>query len=253
MATASNIPNFEDLICFVSEGNETVLVQKMAHYMENLSDAAYAILQERYEYVFDALAMSPNCRSENLLKEFNAFIRELPILGYNSSKYDLPLIQTILICELVEKIGFVIKKANTYLCLKTAKLRFLDIRNYISPGFSYRYFLLAYGCTAQKFFFPYRFIRDLKALEHPSVPLYEAFFSEITNSNISPSEYEFVKKFWKEKEWKTLKDMLIYYNVMDCGSFVEAVGKMLQPYLAQGIDIFKSSFSVCRVAIIQML
>ena len=94
----------------------------------------------------------------------------------------------------MEKIDFVIKKANTYLCLKTAKLRFLDIRNYISPGFSYRSFLLAYGCTAEKIFFPYRFIRDLKALEHPSVPPYEALFSEITNFNTSSSEYEFVKK-----------------------------------------------------------
>ena len=153
----------------------------------------------------------------------------------------------------MEKFDFVIKKANTYFRLKTAKLRFLDIRNYISPGFSYRSFLLAYGCTAEKFFFPYRFICDLKALEHQCVPPYEAFFSEITNSNISPSEYEFVKKIWKEKEWKTLKDMLIYYNVMDCGPFVEALGKMLQPYLAQGIDIFKSSFSVSGVAKIQML
>ena len=100
----------------------------------------------------------------------------------------------------MEKIDLVIKKANTCLCLKTAKLRFLDIQNYISPGFRNRSFLLAYGCTAEKFFFPYRFIRDLKALEHPSVPPYEAFFSEITNSNISLSEYEFVKKIWKEKE-----------------------------------------------------
>ena len=111
---ASNIANFEDLICFVSEGNETALVQKMVDYMEKLLDAAHAILQERYEYVFDALAISPNCRSENLLKEFDAFIREFPILGYNSSKYDLLLIQTILIRELVKKIDYVIKKANTY-------------------------------------------------------------------------------------------------------------------------------------------
>ena len=58
---------------------------------------------------------------------------------------------------------------------------------------------------------------------------------------------------WKEKEWKTLKNMLIYYNVMDCGPFVEAVGKMLPPYLAQGIDIFKSSFSASGVVKIQML
>ena len=40
---------------------------------------------------------------------------------------------------------------------------------------------------------------------------------------------------------------------MDCGPFVEAVGIMLQPDLAQGIDIFKSSFSFSGVAKIQML
>ena len=170
-------------------------MQKTVDYMEKISDAAYAILQERYEYVFDALAISPNCRSENLSKELDAFIRELLIVDYNISKHDLPLIQTILIRELVEKTDFVIKKANTDLCLKTANIRCLDIQNYISPGFSYRSFLLAYGCTAETlFFFSYCFVRDLKSLEHPCVPPYEAFFSEITNSNISPSEYEFVKK-----------------------------------------------------------
>ena len=47
--------------------------------------------------------------------------------------------------------------------------------------------------------------------------------------------------------------MFVYYNVMDCGPFVKAVGKMLQLYLAQGIDIFKSSFSISGVAKIQML
>ena len=57
--------------------------------MEKVSDAAYAILQERYKRVFDAFAISPNCWSKNLLKEFDAFIRELPILGCNSSKYNL--------------------------------------------------------------------------------------------------------------------------------------------------------------------
>ena len=97
MGVASNIRNCEDSIRFVSEGNETVLVQKIVDYMKKISDAAYAILQERYKCAFNALAISPNRRSENLLKECDAFIQEILILGYNSSKYDLPLIQTILI------------------------------------------------------------------------------------------------------------------------------------------------------------
>ena len=86
VAIAFNIPNLEDPICFVSEGNQTVLVQKMVNHVEKISDAAYAILQERYKYVFDALAISPNYWSKNLLKEFDAFTLELPILGYNSSQ-----------------------------------------------------------------------------------------------------------------------------------------------------------------------
>ena len=86
MGIASNIPNFEDPLCFVSEGNETGLVHKMVDYMVKILDAANATLQEKYNYVFNALAISPSCRSENLLKEFDAFIRELPILDYNSSK-----------------------------------------------------------------------------------------------------------------------------------------------------------------------
>ena len=82
MTIASNIPNYEDPICFVSEGNETVLVQKMVDYMEKLSDAAYAILQERYKCVFDALANSTNCRSEILfrLPERNLLIGTIRLL-----------------------------------------------------------------------------------------------------------------------------------------------------------------------------
>jgi len=40
---------------------------------------------------------------------------------------------------------------------------------------------------------------------------------------------------------------------MDCVQFVEAVGKLLTPYLEDGLDIFKSSFSVSGVAKLQMM
>ena len=31
---------------------------------------------------------------------------------------------------------FVIKRNNTFMCLSTAKVKFLDITNYLAPGFS---------------------------------------------------------------------------------------------------------------------
>ena len=47
--------------------------------------------------------------------------------------------------------------------------------------------------------------------------------------------------------------MLIYYNLLDCVPFVQAVENLLQPYLEQGLDIFKTSFLVSGVAKLQMM
>ena len=47
--------------------------------------------------------------------------------------------------------------------------------------------------------------------------------------------------------------MLIYYNVLNCVPFVQAVQNLLRPYLQQGLDIFKTSFSVSGVAKLKMM
>ena len=51
----------------------------------------------------------------------------------------------------------------------------------------------------------------------------------------------------------SLHDMLIYYNVLDCVPFVQAVQNLLQPYLEQGLDFFKTLFSVSGVDKLQMM
>ena len=45
VAIASCIPGKEDPVCFVSEGDR---VKKMLDYLENLADAAYLILKEKF-------------------------------------------------------------------------------------------------------------------------------------------------------------------------------------------------------------
>ena len=64
VAIASCIPEKKDPVCFVSEGDDGDLVKKMLNYLENLADAAYLILKEKFQYVFDALETSENCRKE---------------------------------------------------------------------------------------------------------------------------------------------------------------------------------------------
>ena len=171
----------------------------MVSCLEDISDAAYVILANKFDYVFEAFNTNQNCRCKNLQKEFEQYLHEIPVLGFNSASYDLQLIKKSLIPVLVHKIGFVIKKANAYLCLKTDKLRFLDIRNFLAPGFSYKKFLEACERENGKFFFPYKFVDSVEKLNYPQVPQYEAFYSKLTRSNITEAQYALVAQTWKER------------------------------------------------------
>ena len=174
------------------------------------------------------------------------------MLGFNSASYYLNLIKPTFIKTLLKDIQFMIKRTHSYLCLKTSKLRFLDIKNFLAAGFSYRKFLIAYGAEQKKLYFPYEFVTDLDKLES-GMPEHSDFYSSQSKSNITQEEYDFVVKTWVEKGWSSLHDMLIYYNVLDCVPFVQAVENLLQLYLEQDLDIFKTSFSVSGVAKLQMM
>ena len=47
--------------------------------------------------------------------------------------------------------------------------------------------------------------------------------------------------------------MLVYYNLLDCIPFVQAVDNLVIPYKHQNLDIFKRSFSVSGVAKLRMM
>jgi hypothetical protein len=51
-----------------------------------------------------------------------------------------------------------------FMCIKTEKLKFVDISNYLAPGFSYSQYLKAYKCREQKGFFPYEWMTSLDKL-----------------------------------------------------------------------------------------
>ena len=251
-AVSSNIPGYTNGVCHVSSGDENDLIKKLIDYLEHLADISYAILKEKFDYVFEALENHPNCRSEKLTKEFCAYLQELPVLGFNSANYDLALIKPALLCCLMGKIVFVLKKANSFLCLKTTKLRFLDIRNFLAPGFSYRKFLIAYNCGDSKFYFPYEFIDSIEKLNFPKPPPHDAFYSTLHQSNITDEEYTLVVDTWQKESWTSLRDHLIHYNLLDVNPFVQAISNLLQPYFQDGIDLFKNSFSMSGAAKLQM-
>ena len=81
-------------------------------------------------------------------------LTELPVLGFSSSRYDLNLIKSHLYPILVTAENLkIIKKGSAYRCLHPDTLKFLDVLNYLTPRYSYRHFLKAYGAEDTKGFF----------------------------------------------------------------------------------------------------
>ena len=95
-----------------------------------------------------------------LAEKLNAYFQEIPVLVFNSGKYDLNAVKEFLFPYLIDHhpIKFTVKRNSNRMCLKTRFLKLLDISNYVAPGLSYNQFLKAYECEQTKGFFPYKWV-----------------------------------------------------------------------------------------------
>ena len=178
VSMASNVPGYEPAQCYVTDGDSNKLVADMMDHLTAISDAAFESLKPSYESVLDKLKMlkeewdsaGEECgldEAENedevagknrtnpfkkLLDQLFSWLRQLPVIGFNSGHYDLNVIKKFYIPYMVKNndIQFVIKRQNTFMCFSTPKLKFLDVTQYLAPGVSYDKYLKAYGCELQK-------------------------------------------------------------------------------------------------------
>ena len=95
----------------------------------------------------------------NLQQKFELYLSQIPVIGFNSGRYNLNLIKEEIMLYIVsnfpEKDIHTIRKENSYLSISIPQLKFLDISNYLAAGSSYSQFLKAYGCDIPKGIFPY--------------------------------------------------------------------------------------------------
>jgi len=168
------------------------------------------------------------------------------VVGFNSGKYDVNAMKVDFFAELVksQRINYTVKRNNNFMCTKTEKLKFLDITNYLAPGFSYSQFLKAYGCTEEKGFFPYEWMTSLEKLNVSQLPPHEAFYSTLKNENISAEDYQLCQKVWEDNNMTSMKEFLTWYNNKDVEPMLEAIEKMYLYYQNQNVDIFKDEISV---------
>ena len=148
----------------------------------------------------------------HLQAKLETYCSQLPVLGFNSSKYDLNLIKRKLAMHLnliEEEDKFIMKKGNSYMCIATPQFKVLDITQFIAPGYSYDKFLKAYNASAHKGFFPYEYVTSVEILDEESLPPLDKFHSSLKLHNVLESEWlkytEYVEKY-KSTE-KALNEM----------------------------------------------
>ena len=157
-------------------------------------------MREKFQWVFDILEEKLQSFEEEetqsdeekaKIKELNTlqcdfmnYCDKLPVVGFNSQRYDLPLIKRYLPLSL-ERLDslpdFVIRKNNSYMTLRSKSLQYLDLTNYLAAGTSLSAFYKAYNVTDPKGFFCYEWFDSLEKLDYEELPPRKEFYSTLTN------------------------------------------------------------------------
>ena len=287
VSVASNVPGYEDAQCYITDGDSDKLLGAMMSGLVATSDAAFASLLPSYEDVLDELNARKHAWEEEtkeeeeeeeaeegtnnpyktLIGQLLGWLRQLPVIGFNSGRYDLNVVKKFFIPyllkpskqddndaddEAADEIRFVIKRQNTFMCFATKKLKFLDICNYLAPGVSYAKYLTAYGCELEKGHFPYEYMNDLCKLDDQALPTQTAFFSQLKNEGISDTDYAACQAVWRDNRMTTMRDYLIWYNNRDVEPFLEAIAKQATFYHDRHIDMFKDGISVPGLSLLYL-
>ena len=262
------MPGHKQEKCLVTDGDTNKLVSTMMNILQSMSDAAYDKIKDSYEDVLEQFAEALTNWDEReeaarsatdkdsrpatnpykkLMGQLYGWMHQLPVIGFNSGKYDLNAIKQFLIPYFLstskteeqeeeeereqedkekeeeenDGVGsfFVIKRNNTFMCLSTDQLKFLDMNNYIAPGFSYDKY-------------EYEYMDRLERLDDTALTPKEAFFSRLNNAGISDEDYASCQEAWLDNGMTTVPDFLVWYN--NNNTF----------YQQSGIDMFKQGISV---------
>ena len=288
VSVCSNVPGFEKSVCLVTDGDTQKLVNKFGDHMEKIRDKAIKELKSS-KAIKQAYVDVRNTDNDVGYKMLDQFVCAIPVVGFNSGRYDLNLCKPEmlerfvapdlryieeqkalrrakarqLLKENAEKKGetfedpgdeegiemdpnaelgpeieppLVVKKGHTFLTIATRRFIFLDIVNFIAPGYNYANYLKAYEAKAEKGVFPYEYFNDLKKLDETQLPSHADFFSKLKNKNITDKEYADLCETWRVEGMTTLRDLLVWYNNLDVVPFLDA--------LKHQCDVFSTEFDM---------
>ncbi len=191
------------------------------------------------------------------LKDLEDYLYNLPIIGFNSSRYDLPAVLhdgfIAAMLKWSKERGEEEKNYRTIKCgmrnfkqIRNGRFDFLDLINYIAAGIPLDTLLKQYLGT-KKMFFPYESLKSVDDLKRTDRPTKEMFFSQLKNKDMSDEDYELFCSEWEQGGKNgvfTWKDYLKIYNESDVFPMVEVIKIMMDYYTTFDIDMFKNGVGV---------
>lgn len=210
----SNVPLFDKPVCYIAgedAQNEQDIVNKMIKYLLKISKRASKIVLKMLPMEeIEQLDLEEN--DPLLDKRIVSWSNQLPVVGFNSSKFDIPLMRRLLAKAIHKDTESVIIQGNRYSLISTHELAFLDIRNYLAPDTNYSSFLKAYNTETRKGFWPYEYVTSVSQLKEKNLPPRTAFYSTLKQEELSQENYDELLDVWRANGMKTLRDLLVWYN-----------------------------------------
>ena len=135
------------------------------------------ILKEDVEerYISNDIGYLPN-KQQKLSKQWCG---QLPVIGFNSGRYDLNLIRKYFILHLGQEKVDSGEKQGQIMYMKTPQFVFLDVINYLAPGISYDKWVKTYGAKQTKSWLPYEWFDSADKLAYKGLPPYRCWFSQL--------------------------------------------------------------------------
>ena len=168
----------------ICEKNPVELVRKFMEELERRGKNIWT--KERAAFMPDDMEMLPKAQRIKIEEWCN----QVPVLGFNSGRYDLNLIRENFAERLSDTTGKVrvAKNGNKIMFILTNNFRFLDIINYLRPGTSYEKWVKAYECETVKSWFPYEWFDTPEKLDFRGLPKYEDWYSKLKGDYVLTRE-----------------------------------------------------------------
>ena len=238
--------------------------RNQAERVSNFADDCM-VEQEEKDLSSQFLQMQRN-QLIDLQEYFERYCNVLPVIGFNSAKYDIDLTKSYLLLILVNERDIeptVIKKANQFVSFNFGDIQLLDIMNFLGGATSLDSFLKAYKTKETKGFFPYEWFDCPEKMNNKKLPPYDSFFSvlrysnplekdyndfqNLVNSGLTTEQavvklrmdrkhptgaenYSYLQSVWENNNMQEFSDFLKWYNNKNVVPTLEARQKMIELY-----------------------